>query len=69
MKQLEQPGLSAATKTKLKNKASAQKSRMDKKQELEDLREEVKDKRTRFEELADFIVASAANTTCAPVLV
>ena len=63
MEQLEQPGLSAATRTKLNNQASAQESRMKKKQELEDLQEEVKDKRARFEELADLIVASATNTT------
>ena len=63
MEQLEQPGLSAATRTKLKNKASAQISRLMKRQELEDLQEEVMDRRARFEELADLIVASATNTT------
>ena len=63
MEQVKQPGLSAATIKKLKNTATAQESRMKKKQELVDLKEEVKQKRARFEELADFIVASAANTT------
>ena len=63
MEQLEQPGLSAATIKKLKNTAAAQESRMKKKQELVDLQEEVKEKRARFEELADLIVDSAANTT------
>ena len=44
-------------------RVAAVKSRMKKKLELEDLKQEVKNKRARFEELADLIVVSTTNTT------
>ena len=44
-------------------RVAAVKSRMKKKLELEDLKQEVKNKRARFEELADLIVTSTTNTT------